>query len=202
MSQVPAIKLKVEYWPLDKIKPFERNPRIHGEEQIKTLVEAIGLFGFVVPLLVDEDGELIAGHGRLLAAKRAAMTEVPVIRVKHFTEAQRRAYVIADNRIANMAKWDERLMERYGGQVPVVTVDIDPVHRMMSTIRHNRARGHHGIVPMASIVQTIVGDGVSKDDVQRRLGMEDEEVDRLLDRAGMPTNTGTGFGKSWVPGGE
>jgi ParB-like chromosome segregation protein Spo0J len=97
---------------------------------------------------------------------------------------------------------DTRLMARYGGKVPTVTVDIDPVHRQMSTIRHNRARGTHGILPMASIVRGIVEDGVSKEEIQARLGMEDEEVNRLVDRAGMPLQAARKqevFGSSWKP---
>lgn len=97
---------------------------------------------------------------------------------------------------------DKRMINLFGGMVPTVTVDIDPVHRQMSTIRHNRARGTHGILPMANIVQGIVSDGVSKEEIQARLGMEDEEVDRLCDRAGMPTQAGRkqeGFGNSWKP---
>lgn len=97
---------------------------------------------------------------------------------------------------------DKRLMERFGGMVPTVTVDIDPVHRQMSTIRHNRARGTHGILPMAGIVRNIMAEGVSKEEVQARLGMEDEEVERLVDRAGMPEQAGrkqAGFGNSWKP---
>lgn len=93
---------------------------------------------------------------------------------------------------------DKRLLERYEGFVPVVRVNVDPVHRKMSTIRHNRARGTHGVLPMAEIVRSMVHDGLERDEIQRRLGMEDEEVDRLLDRAGMPAQ-GTGFGKSWKP---
>lgn len=97
---------------------------------------------------------------------------------------------------------DSRLMERFGGFVPTVTVALDPVHRRMSTIRHNRARGTHGIVPMANIVRDIAGT-VSAEEIQRRLGMEDEEVHRLVDRAGMPEQAGRerpAFGKSWKPG--
>lgn len=96
----------------------------------------------------------------------------------------------------------KKLMEKFNGMVPTVTVDIDPVHRQMSTIRHNRARGTHGILPMASIVRGIVDEGVSKEEIQARLGMEDEEVDRLIDRAGMPTIAGRkqdAFGASWKP---
>lgn len=98
----------------------------------------------------------------------------------------------------------KKLMERFHGMVPTVTVDIDPIHRQMSTIRHNRARGTHGILPMASIVRNIVNDGVSKEEIQSRLGMEDEEVDRLIDRAGMPEQAGrkqAEFGSSWKPKG-
>ena len=95
---------------------------------------------------------------------------------------------------------DPRLIARFKGMVPVVMVDVDPVHRKMSTIRHNRARGTHGVIPMADIVRSMVNDGVSHSEIARRLQMEDEEVERLLDRAGMPTNSGTGFGKSWKPG--
>ena len=96
----------------------------------------------------------------------------------------------------------KKLMERFNGMVPTVTVDIDPVHRQMSTIRHNRARGTHGILSMANIVRGIVDEGVSKEEIQARLGMEDEEVDRLVDRAGMPTQAGRkkeAFGDSWKP---
>lgn len=94
---------------------------------------------------------------------------------------------------------DPRLRERYSGQVPVVVLDADPVHRQMSTIRHNRARGTHAVLPMADIVRGMVEDGVPREDIERRLQMEDEEVERLLDRAGMPANAGAGFGNAWVP---
>lgn len=97
---------------------------------------------------------------------------------------------------------DKRLMARFNGMVPIVRVSIDPIHRQMSTIRHNRARGTHGILPMASIVRGMVDDGVSKEEIQARLGMEDEEVDRLVDRAGMTKKTEAaqpGFGKAWKP---
>jgi ParB-like chromosome segregation protein Spo0J len=97
---------------------------------------------------------------------------------------------------------DKRLQQRFGNMVPTVQVAIDPVHRKMSTIRHNRARGTHGILPMAKIVQSIIEEGHSKEEIQVRLGMENEEVDRLLDRSGMPNKAAVktdGFGKSWKP---
>ena len=96
---------------------------------------------------------------------------------------------------------DPRLLARYGGWVPTVTVDVDPVHRKMSTVRHNRARGTHVIVPMGEIVASMLTDGVTEAEVMRRLGMEPEEVRRLTVRVGMPVlaSKGEGFGKAWVP---
>lgn len=95
---------------------------------------------------------------------------------------------------------DPRLWDRFGGMVPTVTIDVDKVHRKMSTIRHNRARGIHAILPMADIVRGMVQEGVPEEEVRRRLGMDKEEVARLLDRSGMPQKMGNGFGHSWVPG--
>jgi hypothetical protein len=88
-------------------------------------------------------------------------------------------------------------------QVPVVVVGLDPVHRMMSTIRHNRARGTHAVVRMAEIVRRMTDEGVPQRAIQKRLGMESEEVVRLLNRAGMPAQVrkvAPGFNKAWVPG--
>lgn len=95
---------------------------------------------------------------------------------------------------------DPRLMEKYQGQVPTVTVDIDPVHRKMSTIRHNRARGEHGVLPMSRIVESMKAEGVSVQDMMQRLGMEREEIDRLLSRVGSPIQNGSeSYGQAWTP---
>jgi ParB-like chromosome segregation protein Spo0J len=100
---------------------------------------------------------------------------------------------------------DPAIRAMTGGLVPVVTVDADPVHRMMSTVRHNRARGTHAVLRMAEIVRGMVEAGLAADEICTRLGMEDEELERLLDRSGM-TVRGTagvnGFGRAWVPGRE
>jgi len=98
---------------------------------------------------------------------------------------------------------DPRLLALTGGQVPTVQVRLDPVHRMMSTIRHNRARGTHAVLKMAGIVRSIADDGVPQRQIQKRLGMESEEVVRLVNRAGMPTQVrkvAPGLNKAWVPG--
>jgi hypothetical protein len=88
-----------------------------------------------------------------------------------------------------------------GGMVPVVVTRLDPLHRMMSTIRHNRARGTHAVLRMAEIVRRMVADGVPEREIQKRLGMEREEVTRLVNRAGMPAQAGGGsFNRAWIPG--
>lgn len=98
---------------------------------------------------------------------------------------------------------DPRVAALTGGQVPTVQVRLDPVHRMMSTIRHNRARGTHAVVRMAEIVRRMVDEGIPAKQIQKRLGMESEEVQRLVNRAGMPTQVrkvAPGFNRAWVPG--
>lgn len=97
---------------------------------------------------------------------------------------------------------DPALRAMTGGLVPVVVVDVDPVHRMMSTIRHNRARGTHAVLRMAEIVRSMTESGLPAGEICQRLGMEPEELERLLDRSGM-TVRGAGdkneFGRAWVP---
>ena len=109
-------------------------------------------------------------------------------------------YTIVDGFHRFTVSGTPRLMEMTGGKVPVVMVDFDKTHRMMSTIRHNRARGEHGVLHMANIVRTMYEEGTPTEEIQKRLGMEDEEVDRLLDRSGMTIRgSADGFGKAWVP---
>lgn len=109
-------------------------------------------------------------------------------------------YTIVDGFHRYTVSGRPELMEMTGGLVPVVMVDFDKTHRMMSTIRHNRARGEHGVLHMANIVRTMYEEGVPEAEIQKRLGMEDEEVERLLDRSGMTIRASAdGFGKAWVP---
>ncbi len=110
-------------------------------------------------------------------------------------------FVIVDGFHRWTVSADPRVAGLTGGLVPTVQVRLDPVHRMMSTIRHNRARGTHGVLRMADIVRRMVDEGVPERTIQKRLGMEREEVQRLVNRAGMPTQVGRGRGlnKAWVP---
>jgi len=105
-----SLKLKIEPRSVADLKPRLRNPRTHTEEQIRKIASSIERFGFTNPVLVDAKGEVIAGHGRLAAAKLLGISEVPTIRLDHLTEAEMRAYVIADNRLAELAGWDDQIL--------------------------------------------------------------------------------------------
>jgi len=103
--------LKIEYRSIEELIPYANNARTHSDEQIAQIAASIAEFGFVNPVLVDENNVLIAGHGRLLAARKLGMAEVPSILLAHLNEVQRKALVIADNRIALNAGWDEELLK-------------------------------------------------------------------------------------------
>ena len=96
--------------PPAKLEPYAGNARTHSDEQIGQIAASIEEFGFTNPILADGAGVIIAGHGRLLAAQRLGLEKVPVITLDHLTEAQRRALVIAENKIAENAGWDEELL--------------------------------------------------------------------------------------------
>ena len=102
--------LQVVAWPVEKLIPYARNARTHSAEQVAQVAASIAEFGWTNPILAGADGIVIAGHARLLAARKLGMTEVPVIVLDHLTESQRRALVLADNRLALNAGWDEEML--------------------------------------------------------------------------------------------
>lgn len=110
MTDLKSDTLKIEHMPVDDLIPYAKNARTHSETQIAQIAASMTEFGFVNPILLGEDNVIIAGHGRLMAAKMLGMAQVPVIFLKHLNEAQRRALVIADNKIAENAGWDENLL--------------------------------------------------------------------------------------------
>ena len=90
----------IEELPINSLKPYPRNARRHSKAQIKQIAASIERFGFVNPVLTADDGEIVAGHGRIAAAKLLGLATVPVLRLSHLSEVERRAYVIADNKLA------------------------------------------------------------------------------------------------------
>jgi ParB-like chromosome segregation protein Spo0J len=106
----PVINIQVERWPIERLLPRVTNPRTHTDAQIAQIAASIREFGWTNPILVGADRIVIAGHARLLAARKLGLTEVPVIVLAHLSEAQRRALVIADNQLALNSGWDEELL--------------------------------------------------------------------------------------------
>src|SRR3954454_13452362 len=104
------MELQIERRPVDQLVPYVRNPRTHTPEQVAQVAGSIAEFGFVNPILIGTDNVIVAGHARLAAAQKLGLTEVPVIVLRHLSEAQRRALVIADNQLALNAGWDEEML--------------------------------------------------------------------------------------------
>ena len=97
--------------PVEKLIPYINNARTHSDEQIKKLRSSLREFGFINPVIIDRDFNVIAGHGRILAAKAENISEVPCVFVDYLNDAQKKAYILADNRMAMDAGWDEELLK-------------------------------------------------------------------------------------------
>src|SRR5450631_2779679 len=111
LSQATAVPpLKVQVWSIDRLIPYARNPRTHSDAQVAQIAASIAAFGFNNPILVDTKSGIIAGHGRLLGARKLRLKEVPVIVLDHLSETQKRAYIIADNQLALNAGWDDSML--------------------------------------------------------------------------------------------
>lgn len=101
---------RVERWPIERLIPYARNARTHSDAQVAALAASIREWGWTMPALVDEAGTLIAGHGRVLAARQLDITEIPTMVARGWTEAQIKAYRIADNQLPTLAGWDQQLL--------------------------------------------------------------------------------------------
>ena len=124
-SPLPRAPLSVAYLELDRLKPDPSNARRHSAKQIRQIASSIEAFGFNVPILVDGDGNVIAGHGRLAAARRLGFGEIPAIRLESLSEPQKRAFMIADNRLAEVAVWDDRRLGEQLEALAGIELDFD-----------------------------------------------------------------------------
>src|SRR5437899_4534246 len=120
----PTNRLEIVYRRIDDLKPDPKNPRQHSKKQIRQLARSIETFDFTVPALVDRDGNVIAGHGRMMACRELGWSEIPTISIDHLSEAKRRALMIADNRLAENASWDERLLAEQLRDLSLVDLDF------------------------------------------------------------------------------
>lgn len=103
-------KIQIESVDLETLIPYARNARTHSADQVAQIAASIKEFGFTNPVLIDETGGIIAGHGRVLAARKLGLVEVPTIKLDYLSETQKKAYIIADNKLALNAGWDERML--------------------------------------------------------------------------------------------
>src|SRR5882762_9471809 len=119
-----AKPLKVIYRAIEELNRDPANPRLHSKKQIRQIAESIKIFGFNVPILVDRHGNVICGHGRLLAARELGWTEVPTLCLEHLSPAQARAFMITDNRLTEIATWDDRLLAQQLKDLSLLGLDF------------------------------------------------------------------------------
>ena len=122
---VPLPNLAVVQRPLSALTPDPRNARRHSPDQIKALARSIEAVGFNVPVLVDRDLKVLAGHCRLLAAKELGLSEIPTISLEHLSDAQARAFAIADNRLGELSIWDDQILAEHLKELSEITIDFD-----------------------------------------------------------------------------
>ena len=125
---------KVHQVRIDSIKPYQNNAKIHGPEQVRKIADSIKEFGFLNPILLDSENMILCGHGRLEAAKYLGMEEVPALYADGLTEAQKRAYILADNRLGELADWDTGLiseelkaLQMEGFDINLTGFDVDDI---------------------------------------------------------------------------
>ena len=125
---------RVQEVSLELLRPYENNAKIHSDKQVKQIAESIKEFGFLSPCLIDEDFNIVAGHGRVMAAEMLGMKTVPCVFIEGLTETQRRAYILADNRLTELGEWDTALVSEElaklkdeGFQIDLTGFDIDDI---------------------------------------------------------------------------
>jgi ParB-like chromosome segregation protein Spo0J len=118
-------KLNIEIVDIDEIKESNYNSRIHSEAQVEKIANSIAEFGFVNPIIIDDENEIIAGHGRFMAAKHLNLNEVPTIKLTHLTDDKKRAFIIADNKIALSGEWDYDMLKEEFDIILKSEMDID-----------------------------------------------------------------------------
>lgn len=156
--------MKVEQLKVESLTPYARNARKHSPEQVAQIAASIAEFGFTNPILIDAEGGIIAGHGRVLAAQSLGRDTVPCIRLKHLTEAQRRAYVIVDNRLTETGGgWDEDLLsvelaslrDEFGFDVNVTGFDEGELVRLIGELEEEEEQAEQAAPPGVAAQPTI-----------------------------------------------
>ncbi|MDO8432460.1 MAG: ParB/Srx family N-terminal domain-containing protein [Candidatus Binatus sp.] len=120
-----ADRISIVYQPITALQLDPRNPRAHSPKQVRQIARSIEAFGFNVPVLIDGNRKVIAGHGRVLACKLMGWSEVPTISLEHLSEAQARAFMIADNRLTENSVWDDQLLAEQLKELSVLDLDFN-----------------------------------------------------------------------------
>lgn len=149
---IPAMAKRLEMWPLERLRPYANNARVHSDRQVEQIAASIREFGFTAPILVDSADGILAGHGRLQAAHLLGLAEVPVVVLDHLDEVQRRAYLLADNRLAEGATWDQELLAK-----ELAVIDLDP--RLLGFDEDELQRLHDGLELL--VLEEMGGGGTS-----------------------------------------
>ena len=118
---------KMEIWKIGMLQPYDKNARVHTEEQVAKIAASIQQFGWTIPILISKEGEVIAGHGRLMAAESLGMTTVPVLVEDYLTETQRKAYRLADNKLTEIGDWDQTLLATEVQHLMDTEIPIDDI---------------------------------------------------------------------------
>jgi ParB-like chromosome segregation protein Spo0J len=149
---------KIERWPIERLIPYARNARKHTPAQVAQIAASIKEWGWTVPVLADEDGGLIAGHGRVLAARKLELTEVPVMTAHGWTESQKRAYIIADNKLTLNASWDEDMLALEFDELKYADFDLELTGFMQDEIdalnTDGRGLGDGGDAPAQNVAES------------------------------------------------
>ena len=157
--------MKIEQVKLDALIPYARNSRTHSDAQVAQIAASIKEFGFTNPVLIDETGSIIAGHGRVMAARKLAIADVPSIRLTHLTDAQKKAYVIADNKLALNAGWDDEMLaveltdlKDMGFDLDLTGFSTDEIEALLAPVGTEGLTDEDAVpeVPEASV--TVLGD--------------------------------------------
>jgi site-specific DNA-methyltransferase (adenine-specific) len=156
---------QLETIQIDALIPYARNSRTHSDGQVAQIASSIKEFGFTNPVLIDGQGGIIAGHGRVLAARKLGMSEVPCIRLDHLTEAQKRAYVIADNRLALNSGWDTEMLkvefadlQELGFDLELTGFDLDEIKELLAPVGTEGLTDPDDAPPLPEHPRTVPGD--------------------------------------------
>jgi DNA modification methylase len=155
----------LEVIQIDALIPYARNSRTHSDAQVAQIASSIKEFGFTNPVLIDGGGGIIAGHGRVLAARKLGMSEVPCIRLEHLTDAQKRAYVIADNRLALNSGWDTEMLkvefadlQELGFDLELTGFDLDEIKELLAPVGTEGLTDPDDAPPLPEHPRTVPGD--------------------------------------------